>query len=311
MNLRPPGPQPGALPDCATPRVGDRTSLTGTLPSEARCEHMFVSRDRLGGAHAAASQAARRLRLATYGARSARHLLPAMPLGVREGALRREPAALHRPGAAREAGVCAGADAVLLEYFASTPAPIAARRTRWCSSSTTSRDKAFNIGARSSATGRRSWTRSRSARSSARTATAGDGAATGTREPTIGSPTDAPIERATGLEPAPRAWKALVRPLHHARERPGMIVLQARSARAVHSAYGPRGRTCEVDPPARRGRATAGAERGVAFGVAAIGVGLLSSSSRCSRSRASRAPGRTRSVSSTTAARSTRRPSAS
>src|SRR5439155_18317260 len=24
-------------------------------------------------------------------------------------------------------------------------------------------------------------------------------------------------ERATGLEPAPRAWKALVRPLHHAR----------------------------------------------------------------------------------------------
>ena len=24
-------------------------------------------------------------------------------------------------------------------------------------------------------------------------------------------------ERATGLEPAPRAWKALVRPVHHAR----------------------------------------------------------------------------------------------
>ena len=44
MNLRPPGPQPGALPDCATPR-GIAPDSTG---SEAECsiatswEHMFV-----------------------------------------------------------------------------------------------------------------------------------------------------------------------------------------------------------------------------------------------------------------------------
>jgi hypothetical protein len=40
LNLRPPGPQPGALPDCATPRgrgrVYDSSVRTG-------CEHMFVS----------------------------------------------------------------------------------------------------------------------------------------------------------------------------------------------------------------------------------------------------------------------------
>ena len=39
MNLRPPGPQPGALPDCATPRDGH------SLPPDsvrALCEHVFV-----------------------------------------------------------------------------------------------------------------------------------------------------------------------------------------------------------------------------------------------------------------------------
>jgi hypothetical protein len=44
LNLRPPGPQPGALPDCATPRGGSilrvsrrRTAVRG------RCEHTFVT----------------------------------------------------------------------------------------------------------------------------------------------------------------------------------------------------------------------------------------------------------------------------
>ena len=38
MNLRPPGPQPGALPDCATPRGAQTTRRS----VQERCEHMFV-----------------------------------------------------------------------------------------------------------------------------------------------------------------------------------------------------------------------------------------------------------------------------
>ena len=44
MNLRPPGPQPGALPDCATPRDGDQSTRSrehGCV--RTRCEHVFVS----------------------------------------------------------------------------------------------------------------------------------------------------------------------------------------------------------------------------------------------------------------------------
>ena len=45
-------------------------------------------------------------------------------------------------------------------------------------------------------------------------------------------------------------------------------------ARPVHCAYGPRGRAGEADPPARRAGQPRG-RRGVGFGVAAIGIGLL------------------------------------
>jgi hypothetical protein len=45
LNLRPPGPQPGALPDCATPR--DASILRSLAASAVRllCEHMFVPRE--------------------------------------------------------------------------------------------------------------------------------------------------------------------------------------------------------------------------------------------------------------------------
>jgi hypothetical protein len=45
LNLRPPGPQPGALPDCATPR--DTSILRSLAVSAVRtvCEHMFVQDD--------------------------------------------------------------------------------------------------------------------------------------------------------------------------------------------------------------------------------------------------------------------------
>ena len=40
MNLRPPGPQPGALPDCATPRDGHSVTRESVWDW---CEHVFVS----------------------------------------------------------------------------------------------------------------------------------------------------------------------------------------------------------------------------------------------------------------------------
>ncbi len=44
MNLRPPGPQPGALPDCATPRGRKRFYGCGDLEAvRSIYEHLFVS----------------------------------------------------------------------------------------------------------------------------------------------------------------------------------------------------------------------------------------------------------------------------
>ena len=39
LNLRPPGPQPGALPDCATPRDDGECTRLAVRPA---CEHLFV-----------------------------------------------------------------------------------------------------------------------------------------------------------------------------------------------------------------------------------------------------------------------------
>ena len=39
MNLRPPGPQPGALPDCATPRDGTQSTRVSVRP---QCKRAFV-----------------------------------------------------------------------------------------------------------------------------------------------------------------------------------------------------------------------------------------------------------------------------
>jgi hypothetical protein len=43
LNLRPPGPQPGALPDCATPRDPvDSTDKSKPCPIRPLCEHTFA-----------------------------------------------------------------------------------------------------------------------------------------------------------------------------------------------------------------------------------------------------------------------------
>ena len=42
MNLRPPGPQPGALPDCATPRGSFDSRRNARLAVLRLCEHTFV-----------------------------------------------------------------------------------------------------------------------------------------------------------------------------------------------------------------------------------------------------------------------------
>ena len=80
LNLRPPGPQPGALPDCATPR--GRRRVYDTLPSELDDEHMFVygTTRRLRKCRRCGElKASRRVRVAAQGARPARHVLPALP----------------------------------------------------------------------------------------------------------------------------------------------------------------------------------------------------------------------------------------
>ncbi len=47
MNLRPPGPQPGALPDCATPRGRADRSRWARFSVRRGCEHVFVRAERL------------------------------------------------------------------------------------------------------------------------------------------------------------------------------------------------------------------------------------------------------------------------
>ncbi len=42
LNQRPLGPQPSALPDCATPRIGSESTSSSVRPA---CEHTFVMRD--------------------------------------------------------------------------------------------------------------------------------------------------------------------------------------------------------------------------------------------------------------------------
>jgi hypothetical protein len=107
LNLRPPGPQPGALPDCATPR--GRTDSTAperrakhvaTIPSAAYvniCSYARRGQRQVVEALRSLSeaQADRAIRVAPKGPRTGRQLLRRVPCRLQKGALRGKRPALR------------------------------------------------------------------------------------------------------------------------------------------------------------------------------------------------------------------------
>ena len=105
MNLRPPGPQPGALPDCATPRGARRfygyaqmgpCDLVRTYVRDDRTQKTTAVLRRCGSSLAAVG-----LRLAANGPGAAGQLLPACRAAYGKEHYASQPRALHRasPGA--------------------------------------------------------------------------------------------------------------------------------------------------------------------------------------------------------------------
>jgi hypothetical protein len=109
LNLRPSGPQPDALPGCATPRAVQFTRRAVLQ----RCEHMFDDGARTSKVRTVRSdQAGRRLQLATHRTGPARQPLPGVSRRLPPRALLRQPEAVRRPGTHTQAGARLGADEV-------------------------------------------------------------------------------------------------------------------------------------------------------------------------------------------------------
>ena len=126
LNLRPPGPQPGALPDCATPRDASILRPMPDLSSVLRlCEHLFED-EHPANAHQTMRtlppvKGARRIRLAPEGKGPARQLLPPVSICTRTGALCGRPRALHRQCFASKGALIAERMAYLIEFFRERP----------------------------------------------------------------------------------------------------------------------------------------------------------------------------------------------
>ena len=126
MNLRPPGPQPGALPDCATPReLLDSTEKPPTVHVRSIWEHMFVPRvvrlDKTDLRSLRPAQADHGLRLASEGTWTARQLLPPC-----RAAYKQEHYAAHREryianAVHRKQALIAERAAYLVEFFRERP----------------------------------------------------------------------------------------------------------------------------------------------------------------------------------------------
>ncbi len=225
LNLRPPGPQPGALPDCATPRD---PSILRSLPAGAVCtvcEHMFVQDE---------SQQRRRCGRCGHSKPIAEFVWHRKAKGQRDNycrpcraAYKQEHYAAHREryvanASRRKRALIAERTAYLIEFFRERPVrrlrrgrpPGAGVRPhrpqelqylrghpRSQMAVGTRRDRAMRCGLcelPSSPNSASSWVCS-------------------CLSPKSGlSATDA-NKRATGIEPVLKAWKAFVQPKHFAR----------------------------------------------------------------------------------------------
>ena len=109
MNLRPLGPQPSALPDCATPRG---VFILTDWRTRCRWERLFASICWAGETLRALQngETAGRVCLASAGAGAARYVLTTMPRRVQAGALPGQQAALHRRRRAAEESPSPGED---------------------------------------------------------------------------------------------------------------------------------------------------------------------------------------------------------
>jgi hypothetical protein len=174
LNLRPPGPQPGALPDCATPR--DASILRSLSASAVRplCEHMFVPDE---------SRQTHRCGRCSQSKPLAEFAWHRKAKGQRDNycrpcraAYKQEHYAAHREryianASRRKRALIAERTAYLVEFSASGRASTAERPTRWCSSSTTPGTRASaSLWASAATNGSRYSTRSSDAMWSAQTA---------------------------------------------------------------------------------------------------------------------------------------------
>jgi hypothetical protein len=102
LNLRPPGPQPGALPDCATPRGSAPDSRAIRRNGRPLRMRTYVRASGRGPrSHTAlltmwGAPAGFNVCLAPPRPGAARHLLPRVPSRIQTRALSRQPRALHR-----------------------------------------------------------------------------------------------------------------------------------------------------------------------------------------------------------------------
>jgi hypothetical protein len=226
LNLRPPGPQPGALPDCATPRGRSILRPIGpTLSVRQAWEHMFDA-DPIQPHQTMRTlppvKGCGRVRLASEGKGPARQLLPPVSSCIQTRALCGPPRALRRQCVASKARADRRAHglphrvlprAAVRRLRRGRPSGARVRPHRaqevqylrghsWSQMAVgTRRDRAMRCGLRELP-------------SSPNSTSSG---VCSCPSPKAGLRATNAYKRATGIEPALKAWKAFVQPKHFAR----------------------------------------------------------------------------------------------
>ena len=172
MNLRPPGPQPGALPDCATPRVR-RILLRWSV--RTRWEHVFVSEEPTSLRSLRTEKPLEEFNWRREGARAARQHAAGRAAPPTTTSTTRQPPAVHRSGAASQAGARRERMLYLLDVLRGAPVRRLRRGRSGRPRVRPHRGQGVQHRARATRTvsGSRSSRRSPSAKWSARTVTGG------------------------------------------------------------------------------------------------------------------------------------------